>query len=107
MKVVKKTAEPMNSLVLRVITATGLKASHNKYRIDLAWMQTSGAGEYTRNIYFRGGTLYISLNSSVVRSMLAVQNAALLAKLNAALCEDELFIKKDGDKQPIRKLVLK
>lgn len=107
MKIRRTQAEGMNSLLLRYIVATGHGKSHNKYRIDLAWAEASGASEYTTRTFFRDGTLYVTLNSSVARSMLLMQSETMRLKINSILSSDELFLKEGSDKEFIKHLVLK
>lgn len=53
-------------------------------RVVTGWGQLLGStiNSYTTNIYFRHGTLYVSLSSSVLRSELQIAKDKLIAKLN-------------------------
>ncbi len=107
MKVQRKTAVGMDSLMIRYVKAMGISASHNTHRIYLAWEEASGAAANTIKRYFKDGTLTITLNSSVVRSVLLLQTDLLIAKMNSILDEDELFIKDSPKLKKVEKLVLK
>ncbi|MBR6457269.1 MAG: DUF721 domain-containing protein [Bacteroidales bacterium] len=107
MKVQRKTAEGMDSVMIRYVKAMGISASHNSHRIFLAWDEASGAARNTIKRFFRDGTLTITLNSSVVRSVLLMQSDLLIAKINQILDEDELFIKDNPKLKKVEKLVLK
>ena len=107
MRVERKTAEGMDSVMIRYVKAMGISASHNSHRIFLAWDAVSGVSENTIKRYFKDGTLTITLNSSVVRSVLQLQLDLLIMKINAYLDEDELFIKDSPKLKKVEKLVLK
>ena len=57
--------------------------------------------------FFRDGRLYITVDSSVVRSQLSFQRQALLDKVNALLAEDELFIHDPSGEGVVKELILK
>lgn len=107
MRVERKTAEGMDSVMLRYVKAMGISASHNSHRIFLAWDEASGAAANTIRRFFKDGALTITLNSSVVRSVLLLQSDLLVAKINSILDEDELFIKDNPKLKKVEKLVLK
>ena len=107
MRVQRKTAEGMESLMIRYVKAMGISAAHNSHRIFLAWDEASGAAANTIKRFFRDGTLTITLNSSVVRSVLYMQTDLLIAKINGILDEDELFIKDSPKLKKVEKLILK
>ena len=74
-----------------MLRQNGLAPEFNRRRIDSAWDEASGAGAYTIRRYFKDGKLYVTVNSSVLRSQLHFQKAALLESMNRLLGEDELF----------------
>ena len=104
-RVARKTAAPLSDLIRAWLKSEHLTASLNTQRIFAAWDAASGAGRYTVRRYFRDGRLYITVDSSVVRSQLSFQREALLEKVNALLAQDELFT---GDGSPaVQELILK
>ncbi len=107
MRVERKSAVGMDSLMIRYVKAMGLTFSHNQRRIYQAWDEASGAAQHTIKRFFKDGTLSITLDSSVVRSVLLLQKDFLVAKMNQILDEDELFIKDDPRLHKIEKLILK
>ncbi|MBP5571959.1 MAG: DUF721 domain-containing protein [Bacteroidales bacterium] len=107
MRVERKTAEGMDNLMLRYVKAMGISFSHNCRRIYQAWDEASGAADHTIRRYFKDGTLSITLDSSVLRSVLFLQTDLLIAKINQILDEDELFIKDDPRLRKVEKLILK
>ena len=68
-----------------MLRQNGLGPELDRRRIYAAWDNASGAGAYTLRRYFKEGRLYITVNSSVIRSQLHFQKDALLEKINALL----------------------
>ena len=97
----------MEEMVHQFIKAMGLSASLNTRRIFAAWDEASGAAHYTLRRYFRGGKLYITLNSSMARSQLGFQKDVLVARINDLLRKDELFVKDDPNVKYVEELILK
>ena len=81
----------MDKVVQEFIKSMKLAAGLNTQRIYAAWDACSGAGPYTLKRFFRGGKLYITLSSSVIRNQLYFQRAVLIEKMNAYLSQDSLF----------------
>lgn len=103
----KKNAVSVSSLVSAYIKEMGLAPGMNTQRIFAAWDSCSGAGPFTLKRFFRSGTLYITLNSSMVRDQLSFQRNILVEKMNAFLSHDELFTGDNKTVGYIKKLVLK
>ncbi len=114
-KLRRKTAQPVSEIVTDVFKSMGLSYGMNNHLIFEAWERISGAGPYTVKRFFRDGKLYITLNSSVVRSQLKIQESILLEKINAELASDPLFSteaskRTDGQMDPkifVKQLILK
>ena len=104
-RVARKSALPLEELIHEFIRTSRLTPGLNTRRIFAAWDTASGAARYTVRRYFRDGRLYVTVDSSVVRSQLSFQREALLEKVNALLAQDELFT---GDGSPaVQELILK
>lgn len=88
----RKNAISLGELLKDVIKAEHLDKGLNMRRVFAAWDQASGAEKYTIKKYFRDGKLYITVSSSVIRSQLLFQKAALVEKMNSILSEDEISI---------------
>jgi hypothetical protein len=97
----------MDRLVQEYIKQMKLAAGLNTQRIFAAWDACSGAGPFTLKRYFRAGTLYITLNSSVIRNQLYFQKDVLVEKMNAYLSQDELFTSDNRTVGFIENLILK
>jgi len=107
-RVSRKNAVPLGELIQEFLKSSRLSYGHNTQRIFAAWDAASGAGRYTVRRFFRDGRLYITVDSSVVRSQLSFQRAALLEKVNALLAEDELFIcDRSASGGVVKELILK
>ena len=97
----------MEELVHQFIQSMRLASGLNTRRIYEAWDQASGASRYTLRRYFRDGKLYITLNSSMVRTHLGFQKQALVLKINEILRSDALFVKDDPRVGYVEELILK
>lgn len=106
-RIERKTALSMKEVIDMYIKSMKISAGLNTQRIFSAWDEASGAAQYTVRRFFRDGTLYITLSSSVVRNQLGFQNALLVEKINSILDGDELFTKDDPKVSFVQKLVLK
>ena len=103
----RKDPVAMEELVQMFIRSMKLSAGLNTRRIFEAWDQASGASRYTLRRYFRDGELYITLNSSMVRSQLGFQKAELVDRINEILREDALFQQDDPQVNFVEELILK
>ena len=103
----RKKAVGMDELVRAYIKSMSLAPGLNTQRIFAAWDACSGAAPFTLRRFFRSGTLYITVSSSVVRNQLYFQRDLLVEKMNAWLSGDALFTEDNRSVGYIRNLVLK
>ena len=103
----RKEAVRMDQLVEEFIKSMRIAAGLNTQRVFAAWDACSGAGPYTLKRFYRGGKLYITLNSSVIRSQLYFQRDILIEKMNAFLAQDTLFTADNRSVGFIQELILK
>ena len=103
----RKEAIGMDEIVQQYIKSMRLAAGLNTQRIFAAWDACSGAAPFTLKRFFRGGKLYITLNSSVIRNQFYFQRDVLVEKMNAFLSEDELFTADNRTVSFIEDLILK
>ena len=103
----RKEAVGMDRIVADYIKSMKLAAGLNTQRVFAAWDACSGAGPYTLRRFYRGGKLYITLNSSVLRSQLYMQKDLLVEKMNAFLRQDNLFTEDNKTVGFIQELILK
>lgn len=92
----RKQAIGLDALIEQYLDQSGLRAGVETQRIFSAWDQASGAAKYTIKKFYRAGKLYITVDSSVVRSQLLFQKDALIEKICAITKSDsvkELILK--------------
>ena len=106
-RVARKTAVSLSEAIQEYLKAAKLTSGLNTQRIFAAWDAASGAGRYTVRRFFRDGKLYITVDSSVVRSQLSFQRDTLIEKINALLAQDELFTRDDARVGIVKELILK
>ncbi len=97
----------MDKIVEAYIKSMKIAAGLNTQRVFAAWDACSGAGPYTLRRFYRGGKLYITLSSSVMRSQLFLQREVLIEKMNAFLTQDVLFTTDNKTVGFIQELILK
>lgn len=97
----------MEQVVSNYIKQMKLAAGLNTQRIYEAWDHASGAGPFTLKRFFRGGKLFITLSSSVIRNQLSFQKPELIRKMNAILENDPLFTSDNYSVGYIQELILK
>ena len=103
----RKEALTMEEVIAEYIKSAKIASGLNTQRIFAAWDACSGAGPFTLKRYFRAGTLYITLNSSVIRNQLSFQKTELIGKMNATLSGDPLFTPDNRTTGFVKELVLK
>jgi len=103
----RKTAMPLSAAIQEFLRDSRLSSGLNTRLIFAAWDRASGAGPLTLKRFYRGGKLYITLRSSVVRSQLAPQKELLIEKINAILACDECFSREDPTTSWVQDLILK
>ena len=103
----RKEALTMEEVIEEYIKSAKMASGLNTQRIYAAWDDCSGAGPFTLKRYFRAGTLFITLNSSVIRNQLSFQKEALIEKMNATLSGDSLFTPDNRSVGFVKELVLR
>lgn len=103
----RKEAVGMDVLVKAWLRANRLTGRVNTGRIYSAWDEISGAAPYTLRRYYRGGTLYITLSSAVIRSRLIPRRQEFIDKINLRLAQDPLFTQGDRIVGMVQNLILK
>lgn len=106
-KIRRKNALPLASAIREYLRQSHLTTGLNTRLVFSAWDSVSGAAPFTLKRYFRNGKLYVTVNSSVVRSQLQRQKDFLLERLNAALDVDNLFDREDCNATWVEDIILK
>lgn len=103
----RKKAIDMKELMAQFLKSSGLSKGLNTQRIFAAWDEVSGAARFTVKKFFREGRLYITLDSSVVRSQLMFQKDIILEKINDTLSKDELYTQEGPSRRVVTEIILK
>jgi len=106
-RLARKEALPMDRLVEEYIREMKLAAGLNTQRIFNAWDEASGAAGCTLKRFYRGGTLYITLSSSVWRRELQMRLVQILTRINELLREDPLFTPDDPRTGFVQQIILR
>lgn len=106
-RIERKQAQTIKEAFQAYLKAYKLTTGLNTQRVFSAWDQASGAANYTIRKFYRDGILYITVNSSVIRSQLNIQKQFLLEKVNAILEGDELFTRDDDFAGFVKELRIK
>lgn len=107
MKLERKTAAPMEEVILEFLKRSGIGTKHNVALVFKAWDEVSGAGKYTQRRFFRDGKLYVTLSSSVVRNSLYMQRGSIVSGINERLLADPLFVRDNVLAGTVKEIVLK
>ena len=103
----RKEAQSVGDIMKVLIKQMKLGAGINTRRVFAAWDAVSGASEFTLRRFYRGGKLYITLSSSMVRSQLEFQKAALIPAINDFLEKDPMFMNDNDQVGYVKELILK
>ena len=103
----RKKAIPLGEALLQFLQTSPVGRGNKLQCIFRAWDEASGAAAFTSRRFFRDGTLFITLNSSVLRSQLFLQREALIGEINAIIAADPLYCGDDAAEGPVKQLVIK
>lgn len=107
-RIERKEAQSLDEVIGEFLQKNRLAGGVNRQRIFDAWDTVSEAGRYTVNRYVRGGVLYCTISSSVIRSELALRKDEVLKRMNDFLAADRLFAAGDTpEKHLLKNIVLK
>lgn len=84
----KKEPESLEFLIRRMLRGSPLEEGLTKVHVYEALMQSCGCEAYVLNKDFRGGVLFCTLSSSIVRQQLLERKASILEDMNRRLGED-------------------
>ncbi len=97
----------MPDLMKAFVKHFNLSAGLNTQKIFDAWDKVSGAESFTLNKFFKGGTLYVTVSSSMVRTQLGFQKDSLIKAMNDLLEKDPLFMKDCNAVGYVKKIILR
>lgn len=107
MRIERKTANDAGELTTAVLKYLKVVPALNTRRIFAAWNDNSGAAEHTVKQFFRDGKLTVTLDSSMVRTILNTRKREIMDKMNIQLEKDSLFIKDDPKVGFVEEIVLR
>ena len=80
----RKKAIAIGDLVKDYLREEGLETPLNQYRLIQSWGDVMGAGimRYTGDIFIRNQTLWVKINSSILRQELEIGRKQIVRRLN-------------------------
>lgn len=80
----RKNALAIGDLVRQYLREEGLETPLNQHRIIESWGEVMGAGilQYTGDIFIRNQTLWVKIDSSVLRQELNISRQQIERRLN-------------------------
>ncbi len=74
----------IQEILNKILDSSELRQGIRETRVLKAWNNLLGpmAEKITKNIYIKGGVLYVSLNSSVIRNDLLMHKSKIIESLN-------------------------
>jgi hypothetical protein len=80
----RKRAIPIGDLVRQYLRDEGLETPLNQHRLISSWGEVMGKGilTYTGELFIKNQTLWVKINSSVIRQELSVGRAQIVRRLN-------------------------
>ncbi len=80
----RKNALAIGDLVRQYLREEGLETPLNQHRIIESWGEVMGAGilQYTGDIFIRNQTLWVKIDSSVLRQELNISRQQIVRRLN-------------------------
>ena len=80
----RKNALAIGNLVRQYLREEGLETPLNQHRIIESWGEVMGAGilQYTGDIFIRNQTLWVKIDSSVLRQELNISRQQIVRRLN-------------------------
>ncbi len=106
-KLRKSKTVAVGTLMKESFRRSGITDTVNTQLVFSAWDKVSGAGAYTSRKFYRGGKLYVTLSSSVVRSQLSFLKEDIRRSINKSLSESILFSPGENQDKYVNEIILK
>ena len=103
----RKEALSLDEIVPLFIKAHGLNAGMNTQRVFAAWDAVSGVKDFSLRKFYRGGKLFVTLSSSMIRTHLELQKDSILQSVNEFLLKDKLFDKTCPNVGLVKEIILR
>ncbi len=83
----KNSTQAIKDVLGEIMNGSKIRKGMMEHRAVAYWEQVMGksVARLTTNIYFKYGTLYVSLNSSVVRGELIMMKDKIISRMNEAI----------------------
>lgn len=80
----KSNSEQVGVILRRFMRDEGLETPLNQFRLMSAWKDVMGDGieQYTGDMFIKNQTLFVKINSSVLKNNLMMMRTSLVDKLN-------------------------
>lgn len=80
----RNEAESIGNLIRHYLRQESLESPLNEHRLISAWPEVMGptVNTFTRNLFIKGQTLYVSIASAPLRQELMYMRASIVDKLN-------------------------
>lgn len=105
-KLRRTSAEPVGDILKLFVVHNRLGYGLFDQELFRLWDSISGAGRHSTNKFFRDGTLYVTITSSLLRSQLNFQLDLIRIKINQMLDESET-VNLSGITDRVEKIVLR
>ena len=106
-RIERKTALPVLDIVKEWMRDSPLREGLTQRLVCDAWDEVSGASSRTVRLFFRGGILYVTLNSSVARASLSARVPEMIREINEKVRAHSLYVGDDGAEGPVKEIRLK
>lgn len=107
MRIEKREATAAADLMTAVLKSLKVVPALNTRRIFQAWKDNSGVAEHTVRLFFKDGRLTVTLDSSMLRTVLNSRKRDILDRINIQLSKDSLFVKDDPKVGFVEEIILK
>jgi predicted nucleic acid-binding Zn ribbon protein len=83
----KNSTQTIKDVLGEIMSESKIRKGMMEHRAVAYWEQVMGksVARLTTNLYFKYGTLYVSLNSSVVRGELIMMKDKIIIRMNEAI----------------------
>ena len=80
----RKQAQPIGDIIRKFLRDEGLETPLNQHRLISSWGEVMGNGilHYTGDIFIKNQTLWVKINSSVLRQELGIGRSQIVRRLN-------------------------
>lgn len=81
---IHRNAQPLSDILEEVLSTQHMKDKLNETTLIRIWPEVVGKNlaDQTKNLYIKNGTLFIHVNSAIIRNELMLIRESLIKKLN-------------------------